>query len=86
MKGLHTDGCGRAIWRGLPIGFMDYQDFKDWALANGYFPGASPDRIDPAQGYTPENIQWITAQANRTKARNAHKATCRCFWCKSKTA
>lgn len=86
VAGMHMDGSGNPRWRGLAIGFFDYQDFKEWALANGYFEGASPDRIRSDEGYVPGNIQWITAEQNRAKARNMHKPTCRCFWCANKRA
>lgn len=84
VAGKHVDGCGNPRWLGLSIGFLDYIDFKEWALANGYKPGLSPDRIRSDEGYVPGNIQWITKAENDAKARNSHKPMCKCFWCRGR--
>lgn len=50
----------------------DFSEFQKWSLENGYFDGASIDRIDPNKGYNPENCRWITIEENRNRAiRNA---------------
>lgn len=46
-----------------------YAAFKAWALANGYHPGLTIDRIDPFGPYCPENCRWITIQAQQRNKR-----------------
>ena len=40
-------------------------EFNRWAMANGYNDSLSIDRIDPSQGYYPENCQWVSMDYNR---------------------
>jgi hypothetical protein len=50
----------------------DFAAFRDWALANGYEPGLSIDRIKNSKGYSPSNCRWTTAKEqarNRTTNR-----------------
>lgn len=49
-----------------------YENFRDWALANGYKPGLTIERIDVDGNYCSENCKWIplAEQArNRTTTR-----------------
>lgn len=46
----------------------NYLTFKNWALANGYKPGLTIDRIDSEGNYEPHNCQWITNAENARKA------------------
>ena len=44
-------------WDNLENG---YDNFKKWALANGYKDGLSIERNDVSFGYYPENCSWIS--------------------------
>ena len=45
-----------------------YENFRDWALVNGYSDDLTIDRIDPNSNYTPENCRWITPSENSRRA------------------
>ena len=44
-----------------------YENFRNWALANGYNDSLSIDRIDSNFGYSPDNCRWVD---NSTQANN----------------
>lgn len=46
----------------------DFFSFQEWSMRNGYFEGASIDRIDSDKGYSPENCRWVTLDENRIRA------------------
>ena len=51
----------------------NFPAFQKWAMANGYFENASIDRINPDDGYKPDNCRWITLQENRIRALKGRK-------------
>ena len=47
----------------------NFENFKDWALENGYVENYTIERLDNSKGYFPENCTWIPAKdqsKNRT--------------------
>lgn len=52
----------------------DYKAFKSWAKMNGYSDNLCIDRINPDEGYYPENCRWITASENTARANKNHKS------------
>ncbi len=60
----HWGGKGISVcteWRN------SYENFRDWAMSNGYSDNLEIDRINPNGNYEPKNCQWITKSENVRK-------------------
>lgn len=75
MRGRLRGTCSREdcdYWRGLPCDFIDWQDFRAWALAAGYSrTNNSLDRKDSTLGYIRSNLQWVPVSVNSWRANHA---------------
>ena len=40
--------------------WMDFDNFYNWSMSNGYSDGLSIDRIDIELNYNPSNCRWVT--------------------------
>lgn len=47
-----------------------YENFKEWALNNGYAEDLTIDRINTDGNYCPENCRWITNKEQQNNKRN----------------
>jgi hypothetical protein len=64
-----------------------FENFKEWALNNGYSDDLTIDRVDNSVGYSPENCRWTTIkEQNRNKTTTRHltfngHTKCLSAWC-----
>lgn len=50
----------------------DYEAFRKWAMANGYYDNLTIDRIDVNGDYKPDNCRWVT-QKKQTRNKRTNR-------------
>ena len=55
--------------RGISIEFIDYKDFIDWALQNGYDEGLEIDRKNNDGNYSKDNCRFVSRSINNMNRR-----------------
>lgn len=52
------------------LGENGFEQFKDWAITNGFEENLQLDRIDNSKGYSPSNCRWVDRKVNMRNRRN----------------
>lgn len=50
--------------------WLEFENFYNWSINNGYAENLSLDRKDNNKGYTPDNCRWITVLQNNENRRD----------------
>ena len=68
----HSDSFERYGDRGISVceEWDEFENFRDWALCNGYESALSIDREDNDGDYTPENCRWADAYTQHNNKSN----------------
>ena len=52
--------------------WAEFATFRAWALANGYEPGLTIDRLDSDLNYEPANCEWVSRAENSRRVRTSY--------------
>ncbi len=55
--------------------WYDFDNFREWALSNGYIEGYTIERLDITKGYYSKNCTWIPREQQGDNKRNNHIIT-----------
>jgi hypothetical protein len=60
--------------RGITVckSWLDYKNFHNWAMTNGYKDGLTIERINVNGDYEPNNCIWVTPDKQAKNTRNNH--------------
>lgn len=72
MKGRCNDKNKKKWYGNIKVceEWLDYKNFYDWCLLNGFKQELEIDRIDETKNYCPENCQFITHKENTKKIKH----------------
>lgn len=59
---------GRGI--SVCVEWLDFNNFNEWAISNGYEDKLTIDRKDNDEGYYPINCRWVTWKVQQNNRRN----------------
>lgn len=73
LERCESPSCNEFKWygaRGIECEFKDYEDFRDFALSNGYTDDLTVERIDVNGNYSRENVTFIPLQLQARNTRS----------------
>ena len=68
----NSNSCANYYQAGIRVceEWLDYKNFKEWALKNGYEKELTIDRIDVYGNYEPNNCRWVGSKEQSMNKKN----------------